>query len=197
MREAPQRQRFMTVTAMLVALLLLGALAAAGVIEFIRQNEVKGIATVQHAISELSQQKAELEKTHAELERMRKTTELIEAELPPAPGWFLAYLGQVMPNELALTQLRVLRTNELWSVHMSGTAESRTNILETLNSFSNNLAGSSFRLTVTECKLSGVDQPAAATSSRIARLTGAMPQRVQPETGAKAGNTFVLNGIMQ
>jgi hypothetical protein len=197
MREAPQRQRIMTVTAMLVALLVLGSVVAAGVIEFVRRNEVKGIAAVKSQISELNGHKTELEKTHAELEKMRHTTEFVQAELPPAPSWFLSYLGQVMPGELALTQLRVFRTNDLWSVQMSGIAESRTNIAESLNSLSNNLAVSSFKLQVTECSLGGKPNSVTLPSGTGSKQLTSSPSQARRDSPLPAANTFVINGTMQ
>ena len=39
------------------------------------------------------------------------------------PAWFLAYLGEVVPDDLVLTGLRVLRTGEHWAVHMAGSVQ--------------------------------------------------------------------------
>ena len=182
-RAAPQRQRFMTVTAILVLLLTLGAGVAAVGLEFVRRGQVKSLQEVTRQLAKLQSEKTNVEQLYAELEKMRKTTDYLDATVPPAPEWLLAYLGQVLPPEMALTKLRVARTNEFWSVHLSGTAEYRTNIVEKFDALCTNLASGSFKVTILECDL-------GTTNSAAAPGAAARASKLPP-------NTFVINGEMR
>jgi hypothetical protein len=185
-RAAPQRQRFMTVTAILVMLLLLGSGGAAGALEYIRRNEVNGLQEVNKQIAKIQNEKIEVERSYAELDAMRKTADYIEAALPPAPEWLLAYLGQVLPQEMALTKLRVTRTNEIWSVHLAGTAESRSNIVEKFDALCTNLTSGAFKLTIIDSDLGRTNNPAATPSLAGSGKVSKLPP-----------NTFVINGEMR
>ena len=189
-RAAPAQQRFMTVTAMLVVLLLLGSGAVAGTLEYFRNNELKGLEQVKRQIGKIQIEKAEVEKTHAEMELMKKATEYIEAEPPPAPGWFLAHLGQVLPPEMAVTKLRVLRTNNAWTVHLAGTTESRSNIVQTFDGLCRDLASGAFKLTITESDI-GVPPPPPVRTAPGQTVPPPRPvSKLLP-------NTFVINGVMR
>jgi hypothetical protein len=100
----------------------------------------------------------------------------------------LAYLGQAAPPELAITRLRVWRTNDLWSVQMSGTTESRTNVAEKFDAFCTNLTASPFKLTLSDrdIGLPVIPVPPGQPAPAAARRASKLPP-----------NTFVINGVMQ
>lgn len=197
-RAAPQRQRMMTVTSILVVLLLLGSGAAAFALEYLRRNEVAGLNEAMRQIEKIEHEKAVVQLLHSDLEQMRKASDFIEAELPPAPEWLLAYVGQELPPELGLTRLRVWRTNDVWSVHLAGTSESRSNVVEKFEGFCQSLANGAFKLRITDRDIgnSGTNQTAAAlaTSSRpAAPALNALPRI----TARVPANTFVIQGEMR
>src|ERR1043165_6995254 len=51
---------------------------------------------------------------------------IIDDRLPPVPGWLLCYLSQVVPSNLAVTNLHVKQDNDSWKLQLAGTAKSIT-----------------------------------------------------------------------
>jgi len=196
LRKAPQQARFLTVTTMLVALLLLGAVSIAGIFEFLRGGQLKEIAALNERISELNVQKTDMLKLVAEMERMQEAVRVLdETKLPPAPLWLFGYLGQIMPDELAATQLRLDRTNDLWQVQLAGVAQGGTNALRSLNTLSNSLANSSFRMAVERCGLGSMELK--TTLGAIAARSDTAQQMLRRSNEPRSTNTFVLQGVFR
>jgi Tfp pilus assembly protein PilN len=120
-RRAPVRRRFALVTTMLLLLFFVACLAATGFFELLRQSRVRTNAQLTEAISQLQGRKQEWEKRYQDLADKKKFINVVHETRPPAvPGWFLAYLGQVVPDDMVLTQLHVARTNAHWQVQLGG-----------------------------------------------------------------------------
>jgi hypothetical protein len=197
-RAAPQRQRMMTMTAILVVALLLGSGAVACVLEYFRGNEVKGLQEATRQIEKIENEKALVEQLYADLEQMRKASEFIEGELPPAPEWLLAYVGQELPPELGLTQLRVWRTNDVWSVQLAGTAEARSNVVEKFDGFCQSLASGAFKLRITDRDIGSSGSNQVAVVATPASRHAAAPIAALPKIAFKLpANTFVIHGDMR
>jgi hypothetical protein len=61
--------------------------------------------------------KEDMQKRMAELEQKKQLIQLIEGQkLPPIPGWVLAYIANITPSELLLTELQVKRMDDLSEV---------------------------------------------------------------------------------
>ena len=50
-----------------------------------------------------------------------------DEKVPPVPGWFLGYLGDIVPEELLLGQVRLNREEDRWHVELGGTLQPTTN----------------------------------------------------------------------
>jgi hypothetical protein len=198
-RAAPQRQRMMTMTTILVIALLLGSGAVTVALEYLRRNEVAGLNEATRQIQKIEAEKAVVQQLHADLEEMGKAADFIEAELPPAPEWLLAYVGQELPAELALTRLRVWRTNDVWSVQLAGTAESRSNVVEKFDGFCQSLASGAFKLKITDRDLgtSGTNQVVPVVAPQAARTAAPMMAALPKIAARLPANTFVINGEMR
>src|SRR5262249_26245067 len=120
-RQALQRRRLFTATMLILVLLVLLSLGAAGTIELVRQVELRSVRDIDRLSEKLQERKAEWQKRYAEAANKQDHWHLVTDKIiPPVPAWFLAYLGEVVPDDLVLTGLRVLRINENWSVHIAG-----------------------------------------------------------------------------
>ena len=115
----------------------------------------------------------------------------------------MGYLGQVVPDELMLNRLHIMRTNDLWSVHLAGISGanldlSKTGVLQrAFTSLSSNLTSGPFHLAITRSEL-GKANPAAAAkvsgSGLLARFTKA---RLPEEPEIKGTHPFMLEGVMR
>ena len=196
LRRAPQQARFLTLTASFVVLLLLSAIGIAGLCEFLRSGQLKEVAVLDGRISELNIQRTDMLKLVADMERMQETSRILrETKLPPAPVWLFAYLGQIMPDELTTTQLSLQRTNELWTVHLSGVAQGSTNALNSLNTLSNSLANSSFRMAIQRCALGSIELK--TTLGALAARTEATQQTLRRGADSRSTNSFVIEGAFR
>lgn len=193
-RSAPQRQRMMTMTAILVIALLLGASGVAVALEYLRRNEMAGLNEAVRQMEKIEHEKAVVQLLHSDLEQMRKASEFIEEELPPAPEWLLAYVGQELPPELGLTRLRVFRTNDVWSVHMAGTSEARSNVVEKFDGFCQGLANGAFKLRITD---RDIGSSATNLSAAVSRTAGATLATLPKIAARVPANTFVIQGEMR
>jgi len=131
-----------------------------------------------------------------EMERMEETVRILEeSKLPPAPVWLFAYLGQIMPDELAATRLRLERTNDLWQVELTGVAQASTNALRSLNTLSNSLANSSFRMSIERCALGSLELKTALGA--MAAKGEVAQQSLRRGNELRSTNTFVLEGVIR
>jgi hypothetical protein len=198
-RMAPQRRRMLTVTSVILLVLAAATLGAAGYLEMLRRGELQTIAKLDTDISRLRQKKTELEAREAELDRKKELVKLVsEQKLPPVPGYFLGYLSDAVPEDLVLTQLRVVRTNDLWSVHLAGTLQALTNpppadaLQRAFTALTNGLVTGPFKLKLTRAATGEAADPARA---------GSPPEDLTPPVGLEGEEApqhrFLIEGLMR
>ena len=121
-------------------------------------------------------------------ERKKELVRIVSDEKPPpVPAWFLGYLSQAVPEDLVLTEFRVARTNNLWSVVINGTAQPTTNaspwtvFRQAFTSLTNNLAMGPFHLQISRS------------------VTGGGAAAPPPTANAAKGikNTFSIEGVIR
>jgi hypothetical protein len=188
-RQAPQRQRMMTLTGLLLSLLVLIALGTAVGTELLRRSEVVQLQEISTRTSELRAEQRDLQNAFDELEEMKEMLRVtMDDKLPPVPGWFLGYLGQVVPDNLVLTRMQMARTNEMWLVKMAGVVR-RANTTSTppvsaLNSLSNNLSTGAFNMRITRAMI--------GAEPEIAQARAQAPRAARPDS-----DSFVIEGMMR
>ena len=198
-REAPKRRRFLTVTSVVLLILFLGSMGTAAFFELLLRNDLKIIEELNADVVRLREVKADWEGRHAD--RVRKTglIRIVNDEKPPAlAGWFLGYLSEAAPEDLLLTELRVTRTNDFWSVRIAGAAQPTTNaapervLRAAFDTMVKNLSTGPFRMEVKRSALGdGADNP-----DRPPVELGAPPALPGREQGSKT-NTFVIEGVIR
>jgi len=78
-----------------------------------------------------------------------------DQRIPPVPGWFLAYLSEVFPEELLLTHLQVKRADDQWAVQLAGGLQPTTNqaparlMTDAVSALTKDLASGPFHLKIT------------------------------------------------
>lgn len=122
MRQAEVRIRKHTRrVALILATFFLGAVISASVVEVLISRERQSLTLVEPQILVLQKQKKSWENRVAELEQLKRTIKRLDEErLPPLPGWFLGYLGNVLPDGLVLTKSRVRYSADRWEVLIEG-----------------------------------------------------------------------------
>jgi hypothetical protein len=202
-RMAPQRRRLVTVTSLLLFLLLAAAVGTAVVLDRLRSSDMEGIATMKIQIRELETQRNELQRQLTELERLQEITRVVSDErVPPLPGWFLAYLGQVIPDDLVVTQLDVTRTNQAWSVRLAGTSQPvaarngapARDLSQAVASLASQLTSGPLRFNVTRTVPEMEAEPAIPTRPTSARTQTPAPRAVRT-TGIQPG-VYVIEGTI-
>ncbi len=127
-QQAPQRKRLLTVTGALLVFMLLLTLLATLVIEVLRHRTENAIVLVGGKIADLRTQKVEYERSIREVSEMEQVTQAArDVSLRATPAWFLGYLGEVLPEELVLTDVHVTRTNDSWVIRLAGAGSPGTN----------------------------------------------------------------------
>jgi hypothetical protein len=166
-QQAPMRRRLLTATGLILLVVLLAALGTAGAFEWLRGKELKEIEKQTAVMIRLQEQKTDWERQHRELERkLRFIGNMTEEKPAPVPASFLGYLGDAVPEDLLLTEVRVKNTNDAWSVRLAGVAQPTTNTApdavfsEALALLTNNLVTGPFHLNITR-SVAGDDEMAA------------------------------------
>ena len=193
MRQAPQRRRLLTATTLLLLILLLAAAGMAGLLEALRRGQLQSLDRQKIQFTGQLLRKADWERRYADLAHKMEIVRIVTDEKPPpVPGWFLAYLGDVMPGELVVTDLHVTRTNNAWSVQMAGAVQTTNRTPESLSlgfrALTNGLATGPFHFEITRSVSGGgTDKPPPRAGTVPAKGASA------PETARH----FLLEGVMR
>jgi hypothetical protein len=168
LQKAPQRRVFAEVVAAAATVLLIGCIALTAYSIMQSRRERAALAGFQKQMAHLEARQRDLDQLDAELKRKQQAVQLVLDERPPPkPAWLLAYLGQVVPPDLVVTNFNVKREGEYYRVKLVGTYQPATvtpaaapvaDAVETLKAA---LGGSPFHMRILETngatKLAGTD----------------------------------------
>lgn len=207
-QQAPQRRVFAKVVAISATVLLLLSLTAAVYSSLAARQERAIIRTLTGQLTRLQSQHQALQQRNDQLATKEKTIKLVlESQPPPVPLWLLAYLGQVTPTELVITNLNVKQNNESWNVHLAGTFQPASEstpegLSRSLALLKSSLAGPPFRL-----QISGEARPRGPEPATPAKPDNtAIPEWVARVTGVETGKAeinqpvedhFVVEGVIR
>jgi hypothetical protein len=195
--EAPRRLVLMRVTSALVGLLALLALAAAGVVQYVVMDRGKQLLKLQSKVDQLQVRNAALQDREREFLQKKQFVKVVSDErVPPVPGWFLGYLGDILPEELLLSQVRLNQKDERWHVELGGTLQPTTNqapakvLAGAVATLKKDLAQGPFHVTV----LSAGEQSAATAMGKTSEAgAGVISHPAAPTPGA---GQFFVEGTM-
>jgi hypothetical protein len=184
-RQAPTRRVFATVVGVATVLFVAASLLICSIFMRQAQQEANNVATISKDLAKLQDTKTALETLDRELSRKKQVIRLVIGERPPpTPAWFLAYLGDVVPSDLVVTNLQIARKDDFYSVLLSGTFQQAPlqpgqpqpqQIVDPVAVLKARLASAPFHLKITE---SQGDQPQQAASAAPAPKPS--PPPVQP-----------------
>jgi hypothetical protein len=200
-REAPRRRRVMALTICILTLLVLLALGALGGVEIMRQMDLKSLREINNLTSKLQDRKQEWQRKRAELERKRVLIEALnQPRSAPVPAWFFGYLGEAVPEDLVVSDLYLVRTNQCWAVRISGTAQPVPRAgspplvgagSRAFATFTNRLVNGPFRLQITNGAYGRQFSPTSPTNT-LAK--GSVRSRAP---SLPTLNPFLIEGVIQ
>jgi len=118
---APQRRRFAWVAGYAALLLVVLCLAAAFYLHRLRIVEERHLKDWRVQSAALQSRHRELQDRVAEMARQKELVDLVAVRrIPSVPTWLLGYLAQVVPRDLAVTNLVVRKEDDQWRLRISG-----------------------------------------------------------------------------
>ena len=187
-RQVPQRRRLLTVTSLILLIMLVASLATSGLIEMVRRGWLRAVEKEEVELAKLQKKRVEWQQRNGENARKSELIRIVlDEKPPPVPAWFLGYVSEVVPADLLLTELRVVRTNDAWFVKMAGAAQPSTNsspmvlFRAAAASMTNKLATGPFHLRISRSVIG--EGTAAALRA--------------PNPGIGTNFTFTIEGVIQ
>lgn len=128
-RSAPQRRVAFRIACLIALFLVLGAAATSLVCEVLVRREKRTVRELENRIAALQTEHQALQRTDAELRQQEQiASAMLDERLQPVPMWFSAYLGEVVPPEILVTNLLVERHLDHWDVRVAGSLQPSTNL---------------------------------------------------------------------
>ena len=113
---------------MAVGLAAVVALTTAAVVQWWVMKQDKQFLKLQSEVEQMQVRNAALQDREREFLQKKQFVKVVSDEkVPPVPGWFLGYLGDILPEQLLLSHVRLNRENERWHVELGGTLQPTTN----------------------------------------------------------------------
>ena len=172
--RAPQRKALVQLTTVLTLAFTVASLVTAAWFWIRSQQESRQINGLQIQVSQSQAQHRELQDRFAQLAtRERFIHQILEENSRQVPLWFLAYLGDVTPPELAITNLNLTSQSNTWHVRLSGRLQPSANsspqaISHAVEDFSRQLKSGPFQANVLN---TATERPAAAAPDLKSAVT--------------------------
>jgi hypothetical protein len=120
LQTAPQRRAYAKVVGAGAALLVLVAAAATVFCLWRARQETANLERERQRAAQLRTRLDQLQRGNAELSRKQQLVNLVlEGRPSPVPVWFLGYLSEVVPPELAVTHLHLKHADNSWKLQMA------------------------------------------------------------------------------
>ncbi len=170
--SAPKRKALLKLTTVLAATAVLAVLASSAWFRLRAGAEERLVAGLRPQAAQLEAEHRTLQQTYLELARRERFIQGVLDQRPgPVPLWLTAYLGEVTPPGIAISQLQIRRETNLWRVKITGGLQasspaSTAALLEGAESIAEQLRSGPFHATVLPMTVAGND--ASATRSKTA-----------------------------
>jgi hypothetical protein len=120
LQKAPQRRAYAKVVGVGLALLVLVAAAASTFSLRQARQETANIERLRQRVAQLQARRQQLRQSNAELSLQQQWINLVlDGRSAPVPVWFLGYLSEVVPPELAVTSLQLKREDNAWKLRLA------------------------------------------------------------------------------
>lgn len=202
--RAPQRRALLKLTTVLAAAAVLTMLAAASWFYFKARSERLQIATLQLEVAQLQTQHQTFQQSFVELaNRERFVQGVLDYRPGPVPIWLAAYLGEVTPPELTVTNLHIVRQTNTWRVQIVGKLQSTVSpstktLLRGVEELADKLRNGPFQATVLPSYVAETRAPSARTKTATSAFADWAAQLKAPAPAPLASPThFTLEAVLQ
>ncbi len=215
LQKAPQRRVFAKVVATAATLLLAACIALTAYSIVQSRRERATLASFQQQMTHLEGRQKEFDQLDAELKRKQQAIQLVLGDRPPPkPVWLLAYLGEVLPADLVVTNFSVKREADYYRVKLTGTFQpvivtpDAPPVAASIEYFKTALAGSPFHMRILETDATGKnagkdkEQPkpsglGAPLGDWLKGVTDAMSAKLDPKKRREQIDHFVIEGVVR
>ena len=209
-QKAPQRRIFAKVVAAGTTLLVAGAIALTVYARRQSRHEQATIDSFAKQVAQIEARQKDLEQLETELKRKQQAIQLVLGDRPPPkPAWLLAYLGQVVPADLVITNFTVKREADYYRVKLAGTYQQAAvtptapPMADSVATLKEQLAGSPFNMRILETDETGQivkrEQPGAGRvplAEWLNRVGTAVVAKVATKT-PEGSHHFVIEGELR
>jgi len=216
LQKAPQRRVFAKVVAAAAAVLLVGSLALTAYATMQSRYEQATIDSVARQLEQTKTRQQTLLQLNAELERKQQAIQLVLGDRPaPKPAWLLAYLGQMVPPDLVITNFNVKREAGYYRVKLAGASQRAAKtpnsppVYDSVGALRSQLEGNPFHMRIVETSELEDVKPGGtggavtnnATPVPLAEWLNRVTTTVRPKAEAAPRRDevdhFVIEGIMR
>jgi hypothetical protein len=191
--QAPRRRVFLRVTSVAVGVAAVGALITAAAVQLLVMDRGKQLLKLESKVEQIQVRRAALQDREREFLQKKQFVRIVSDEkVAPVPGWFLGYLGDIVPEELLLGQVRLNREDNRWHVELGGSLQPTTNqapakvLDDAVATLKRNLTEGPFHV-----QFPGERSGATGKSTQAGARTAAAP--AAPALGA---DQFFIEGVM-
>ncbi len=202
--RAPQHRALLRLTTVLAAAAVLAMLAAASWFHFKARSEQRMVTGLLQQTAQLQAEHQSFQQSYLELSNRERFVQGVLDHRPgPVPIWLAAYLGEITPDELIITNLHVVRQTNTWHVAISGKLQptlphSTRTLVRGVDELADKLRNGPFQATVLPNPVQESATPAPAARSATtafadwaAQLRPAKPKLIAPPTH------FTLEALLQ
>lgn len=214
LQKAPQRRVFAQVVAIAATLLLAASIALTAYSIVQSRRERATLASFQQQMARLEGPQKEFAQLDVELMRKQQAVQLVLDRPPPKPAWLLAYLGQVVPADLVVTNFSVKRENDYYRVRLAGTYQpvsvtpNAPPVATSIENLKAALAGSPFHMRILETDAAGKivgqdkEQPkpgglSVPLGEWLKGVTEAVSVKLDPKKRREKTDHFVIEGVVR
>jgi hypothetical protein len=215
LQKAPQRRVFAKVVATAATLLLAACIGLTAYSIVQSRREQATLASFHQQMAQMEVRQKEFDQLDAELKRKQQAIQLVLGDRPPPkPAWLLAYLGQVVPADLVVTNFSAKREDDYYRVKLSGTYQAAgvtpnaPPVADSIEKLKAALAGSPFHMRILETdatgKIIGKDKVEAKPGGLrvplgewLKGVTDAVSARLDPKKRREEIDHFVIEGVMR
>jgi hypothetical protein len=174
LRRAPRRRVYARVVVASAALLLLGAVVASAFSLWAARQETANLEHLRQTFAQLEKRRQQLQLRNTDFFQQQQLIDLVLERRPsPVPMWVLGYLSEVVPPELAVTNLHLQRVGDSWKLRMttasqgsaSGQASVPPEVASAVVQLRTKLSDGPFRM----APLSGIENEASRPASSASR----------------------------
>jgi Tfp pilus assembly protein PilN len=215
LQKAPQRRVFAKIVATAATLLLAACIAWTAYSIIQSRREQATLASLQQQVTHMEARQIEVDQLDSELKRKQQAIQLVLGDRPPPkPAWLLAYLGQVVPADLVVTNFSVKRENDYYRVKLAGTYQAASvtpnapPVADSIENLKSALAASPFHMRILETDAAGKiiapDKAAPKPSGLrvpigdwLKGVTDAVSAKLEPKKRREVIDHFVIEGVMR